>query len=67
MQYFQGPKTKQIFGRSAALVALADFVAVPVAAAADGALASAPMPTVAAATAVSAKSLILFIVCLLLA
>jgi hypothetical protein len=67
MQYFQGPKTKQILGRSEGLSALADFVVVPVAADADGALASAPMPTVAAATAVSAKSLIFNIVCLLLA
>src|SRR5262245_20944220 len=78
MQYFHGPKTKQIFGRSwgladIVLVApaadafarsceLADIVLVALAADADGAAASAPAPTIAAATTASTSILSLFIV-----
>jgi hypothetical protein len=65
MQYFQGPKTKQIRGRSRLL--LADVVVLAVAAEAVGAMPNAPLPTVAAASAVSASILILFIVSLLFA
>jgi len=71
MQYFQGPKMKQILGRSwrladVALVAFAadfpDFVAVAPAADADGAAANTPAPTTAAATTARTSNLSLFIV-----
>jgi len=65
MQYFQGPNTKQIRGRSRLL--LADFAVVAVAADADcGPTSAAPVPTVAAASAASTTILSLFIVFLLL-
>jgi hypothetical protein len=72
MQYFQGPKTKQILGRSwtsaadVAFVALTAvfpaFVVVAPAADADGAAASAPGTTSAAARTPSTSILSLFMV-----
>jgi hypothetical protein len=70
MQYFQGPTMKQIFGRSwrlaDVLVALAadfpDLVVVALAADADDAAASAPVPTTAAARTARTSNVSLFIV-----
>ena len=60
MQYFQGPNTKQILGRSRLVVA--DLVVFALAADAAGAAARTPVPTVAAARTVSTGNVSLFMV-----